>query len=248
MWRALEKFVGSRRALPLAIIAVLLLIGPLVIKVVFNTNRFIQTESLVERNSRVLLELESLSLAVQEAHSLQLQYLADTGTDARQQHLQAFRTTVDVVAARTDRVAFLTHDNPEQQQQISGIRRLLAENLDAMRLAQANRSSPGYSMFTEAPHAGEIQHALQEMKEQQQLLLKAQNDNSAKYAAETKFSIYICIAAFALVVAISFFLIRQGIKEQRRSHLIASGARTELESSLLRLEKETERSMLPMSY
>ena len=237
----MKRFVDSRRALPLAFVVMLLLTGPLAFKVILNTNRFLQTESLVGHNNRVLLELESLSLSVQEARSLQLQYLANPGPETRKQDLQAFRTTVDQIAARTDRIAFLTHDNLGQQTRVSRFRHLLQEDLDAMRLTQmTNRTALASGTSTEMAHTGEVQQLLQEMKEQQQLLLQAQSDNAVKYAAATKFSIYVAIAAFGFVVSILFLLIKQGTAEQRRSRQIASGARTELESSLVRLEKETE--------
>ncbi len=240
MRKILKRFVDNRRALPLAFVAILLLTGPIAFKVVLNTNRFLQTESLAGQNNRVMLELESLNLSVQEARSLQLQSIADAGPDARQQHLQLFRATVDQIAARTDRVTFLTHDNPDQQQRISRFRRLLQEDLDTIHVAQMANRTPGSSASAEPTHAAEVQHLLQEMKEQQQILLKAQNQSVAQYSSETKLSIYVCIAAFAFVISILFFLIMEGIAEQRRSQLIASGARAELESSLVRLEKETE--------
>src|SRR5260221_14778103 len=115
MRRILKKFVDSRRALPLAFAVMLLLTCPLAFNVILNTNRFLQTELLVAHSNRVLLELESLSMSVQEARSLQLQYLANPGPETRKQDLQAFRTTVDQIAAWTDHIAFLTHDNLGQR-------------------------------------------------------------------------------------------------------------------------------------
>ncbi len=237
MRKILKKFLDNRKALPYAFLAVLLLTAPLALNVVFNTSRLQQIKTLASQSNHVLLELESLSFSVQEARSLHLQYLADTQQETRKQDLQQFRTAADEIGARTDLVAFLMHDNPGQQQRISRFRRLAEEDLDTMRSVQrSNSTSAGFG----TPHTEEVRQLLLEIKEQQQLLLQAQSDTAAKYATETWSSITVCIAVFSLVVAILFLLIMQGMTEQRRSQQIASSARTELESSLVRLEKETE--------
>lgn len=223
-----------------AFASMLLLASLPAIKAILNTRAFLSWEGPIEDSYRVLADVDSIKSGIQQAHLAGLHYAASTRLESGQQERQRFDAAADLITSQLDDISWQTRNNSNQQQRLVRLRSILDQELDEERLVFRSQPIPTNSAVDTGQKLPEAQELIQEIRAEQTRLLEEQKSAASKYSHQMQISGYWGLATFVLIVIALFGLVMRESKRQRRAEQIASATRTELESSLVRLEKETE--------